>query len=150
MVSQYKGSKQCMYVWNDVKGVERSLNSFNVTHVTHVKRVERSLNSSNCYSCYSCWRGRNWNLTGLIVSRHMSKGSKDYIGYTNMDTFNAMSTGWKYHVMKSGHTHFLLMTYLITGLNFNPKKVVLKLRLYLYTPYHPIRCTLHVEWSIVK
>ena len=33
-----------MYVWNDVEG------------------VERSLNSSNCYSCYSCQKGRKITL----------------------------------------------------------------------------------------
>ena len=33
-----------MYVWNDVKGVEKNLNSF------------------NCYSCYSCWKGQKWCL----------------------------------------------------------------------------------------
>ena len=38
----YKGSKQCMYVWNDVEGVERSLISFNY------------------YSCYSCRKGQSY------------------------------------------------------------------------------------------
>ena len=33
-----------MYVWNDVEGVERSLNSF------------------NCYSCYSSRKSRKWCL----------------------------------------------------------------------------------------
>ena len=37
-----------MYVWNDVKGVERSINSFN---------------------CYSCWKGRKWCLW-LLLTQH--------------------------------------------------------------------------------
>ena len=96
-----------MYVWNDVKGVERSLNSLIVTHVTHVEGVKRSLNSSNCDSCYSCQKGQK--ITLCTQYRYI----QCYVEWVERLCY-----------VETKHIHIFACNFLNIQAIFNPKKVL--------------------------